>query len=141
MRTVDTLLDRYGESHRNAVNKAIHWVCVPLITWSVLAALWWVSPLCAYAVIATAMVFYFWLSPALAFGMLGVCALFVYPIVLLGPHALLASAIVFVAAWIGQFIGHAIEGRRPSFFEDVKFLLVGPVWLLADAYRRAGIRY
>jgi uncharacterized membrane protein YGL010W len=48
---------------------------------------------------------------------------------------------LLVAAWAGQFVGHAIEGRKPSFFEDLKFLLVGPAWLLAAAYRRFGIGY
>jgi uncharacterized membrane protein YGL010W len=53
----------------------------------------------------------------------------------------LASAILFVLAWIGQFIGHGIEGQRPSFFKDVQFLMIGPLWLMAALYRRAGIRY
>jgi len=44
-------------------------------------------------------------------------------------------------AWIGQFVGHALEGKRPSFFKDVQFLLIGPLWLLASAYRRLGLRY
>ena len=51
------------------------------------------------------------------------------------------SVAVFVLAWVGQFIGHAIEGKRPSFFKDVQFLLIGPIWLLAELYRRAGIPY
>ena len=49
--------------------------------------------------------------------------------------------ILFVAAWIGQFIGHRIEGKKPSFFKDILFLLVGPLWILAFLYRRLGIRY
>ena len=48
---------------------------------------------------------------------------------------------IFVVAWIGQFIGHAIEGRRPSFFKDLQFLLIGPIWLLAFVYRSIGLRY
>jgi uncharacterized membrane protein YGL010W len=48
---------------------------------------------------------------------------------------------LFVATWIGQFIGHAIEGKRPSFLKDLQFLMIGPLWLLADAYRRLGIRF
>jgi uncharacterized membrane protein YGL010W len=48
---------------------------------------------------------------------------------------------IFVLAWIGQFIGHAIEGKRPSFFKDLQFLMIGPMWLLALVYRRLGIRY
>ncbi len=140
-RRVDRLFDRYGESHRNPANKAIHWVCVPLITWSVLAALWAWSAVAAYVGIAFALAFYAWLSPSLAFGMLAVLAVMVYPLTLLGTHALAVAGVVFVLAWIGQFIGHMIEGRKPSFFEDVKFLLVGPAWLLGFIYRRAGIRY
>ena len=141
MRKVDELFERYGESHRNPANKAIHWICVPLITWSVLALFWWASPFAAYALIAVALVFYAWLSPAIAIGMLVVTAAFLYALTLLGSHALAAAIAVFVAAWIGQFIGHHIEGRKPSFFEDVKFLLVGPAWLLGHLYRKFGIAY
>ena len=141
MRKVDELFARYGESHQNPRNKAIHWICVPLITWSVLAVFWWASPIAAYALIALSMVFYVWLSPAIAVGMLGVSALFVYPLTLLGSHVLVAAITVFVVAWIGQFIGHHIEGKKPSFFEDVKFLLVGPAWLLGHLYRKFGIAY
>jgi len=141
LRNVENLFERYGESHRDPVNKAIHWVCVPLITWSVLAALWAWSPVAAYVAIALALAFYVWLSPALAIGMLGVIAAMVYPLPLLGNHVLFVAGSVFVLAWIGQFIGHVVEGRKPSFFEDVKFLLIGPVWLLGFVYRRVGLAY
>ena len=140
-RNVDRLLERYGEFHRNPANKAIHWVCVPLIVWSVLAALWTVSPLAVYAAIGVMTVFYLWLSLPLAFGMLGLMALMVWPLTLLGSHALIVSIAVFVAAWIGQFVGHILEGRKPAFLEDVRSLLIGPAWLLADLYRRLGIAY
>jgi len=64
------------------------------------------------------------------------------PLASLAPRALLVVAVaVFVGAWIGQFVGHRIEGRKPSFLEDVVFLLVGPAWLLADVYRRLNLRY
>ena len=53
----------------------------------------------------------------------------------------LSSLVIFVVAWIGQFVGHAVEGKRPSFFKDLQFLLIGPLWLLAAAYRRFGLRY
>jgi uncharacterized membrane protein YGL010W len=141
MRKVDQLLERYGESHRNPANKAIHWICVPLITWSVLAALWAWSPIAAYVGIGLALAFYVWLSPPIALGMFAVVALMVYPLTILGTNVLAIAGVVFVLAWIGQFIGHMIEGRKPSFFEDVKFLLIGPAWLLGFIYRRAGIPY
>ncbi len=141
MRNVDRLFDRYGESHRNPANKTIHWICVPLITWSVIAFAWAWSPFAAYVVIALAVIFYLWLSPTIALGMLAVLAALIYPMLLLGRYVLVAAIVVFVGAWIGQFIGHRIEGKKPSFFEDVKFLLVGPAWLLAAVYRRLGIPY
>ncbi|MDQ6917007.1 MAG: DUF962 domain-containing protein [Pseudomonadota bacterium] len=140
-RKVDTLLDRYDEFHRNPANKAIHWVCVPLIVWSVLGALWAISPVAAYIAIGLTMVFYLWLSLPLALGMLGVITLMVWPLTLLGERALTVSMAVFVGAWIGQFIGHALEGRKPAFLEDARSLLIGPAWLLADLYRRLGIAY
>ena len=141
MRNVDRLFDRYGESHRNPTNKTIHWICVPLITWSVIAFAWAWSPFAAYVVIALAVIFYLWLSPTIALGMLAVSAALIYPMLLLGRYVLAVAIVVFVAAWIGQFIGHRIEGRKPSFFEDVKFLLIGPAWLLGHVYRRLGIAY
>ncbi len=140
-RAIDRLLDRYGEFHRNPANKAIHWVCVPLIVWSVLGALWAAAPVVACVAIAAAMLFYVRISVPLAFGMLGVIALMVWPLVLLGADALWVSVGVFVVAWIGQFIGHVLERRKPAFLEDVRSLLIGPVWLLAALYRRLGIPY
>jgi len=140
-RKVDRLFDRYGESHRNPTNKAIHWICVPAITWSLLGMLWALTPLAAYALVALAMAFYLWLSRPLAFGMLAIVVVMLYALTRVGSSVLALSIAVFVVAWIGQFIGHKIEGKKPSFFEDVKFLLVGPVWLLGFVYRHLGIAY
>jgi uncharacterized membrane protein YGL010W len=103
--------------------------------------LWAASPIVAYSAIGASMVFYLWLSPPLALGMVGVMALMVYLLTLLDERALIVSIVIFVAAWIGQFIGHIIEGRKPAFFEDVRSLLVGPAWLLGFVYRRLGIVY
>jgi len=142
MRKVDELFERYGESHRHPANEAIHWICVPLITWSIVAALWAVSPIAAYVGIGLALAFYVWLSPAIAIGMLvALTAVMIGSLTLLGGSTLVVAATVFVVAWVGQFIGHAIEGKKPSFFEDMKFLLIGPAWLLHFIYRWAGIRY
>ena len=141
VRAVDRLFERYAEFHRNPANKTIHWICVPFIVWSVLGAIWALSPIAAYVAIAASLAFYLWLSVPLALGMLVVLLAMLYPLSLLGSQALIVSIAVFIAAWIGQFIGHAIEGRKPAFFEDVKSLLVGPAWLLGFVYRRLGIAY
>ena len=155
MRNVQSWLDEYSESHRNPVNKRIHWICVPLIMLSVLGMLWTVptpvffasiSPYMNWAtlLILVSLVYYVALSVRLAAGMLLVS--FAMYLVLGGltrlPWPLFwTSAAIFVGAWIGQFIGHQIEGRKPSFFRDLQFLLIGPVWLLADAYKRLGFAY
>jgi uncharacterized membrane protein YGL010W len=60
----------------------------------------------------------------------------------LGGQPLLWLAIgVFAVAWVGQFIGHVVEGRRPSFFTDLAYLLIGPAWLAGKVMRRLGIAY
>jgi uncharacterized membrane protein YGL010W len=155
MRSVTDWLGEYGASHANPTNKLLHWVCVPPIVLAVMGFLWstpvpaaftQVSPWLNWAtlVAAAALVYYFALSPALALG-----ALLAFLILLLITQRLSAlpwplwitSLVIFIAAWIGQFIGHAIEGRRPSFFKDVQFLLIGPLWLVAAAYRKFSLPY
>jgi len=140
-RTVDRLFERYGEFHRHPTNKAIHWICVPLIVWSVLGLVWSASPLAALVAIAAALVFYGWLSLRLAAGMLVVLALMLWPLTLLGSQVFVVCLAVFVAAWIGQFIGHVFEGRRPAFLEDLRSFLIAPAWLLGFVYRRLGLAY
>lgn len=140
-RRVDALFDRYGESHHHPRNKAIHWVCVPLITWSLIAFLWAWSPAAAYLFLGAATAWYLTLSFPIAIGMLAIAAVMVYPLTLLGAATLPVAIGVFVVAWIGQFIGHRIEGKKPSFLEDLRFLLVGPAWLLGMLYRKLGIAY
>lgn len=141
MSRIEPLFGRYAEAHRHPTNQAIHWICVPLITWSLLAVLWAWTPLAALALIVVALAFYVWMSPALALGMLGVATLMAATLPLLGAWLLPAAIAVLVMAWIGQFVGHRIEGRKPSFLDDVTFLLVGPAWLLAFVYRRFGVAY
>ena len=141
MSRADSVFERYAAYHRNATNKAIHWVCVPLIVWSLLGMLWAASPYAAYAAIVLAMAFYLRLSLPIAVGMLMMLVAMAYALTLLGSQVLAVSAGVFVVAWIGQFIGHAVEGRRPAFFEDIRSLLVGPAWVLGEMYRRLGIAY
>ena len=95
-------------------------------------------------IIAIAMVYYLLISPRLAIGILLVLLLMLSLVGMLartGVPVWAVSLLVFVLAWVGQFIGHAIEGRRPSFFKDVQFLLIGPLWLLSFVYKKAGWRY
>jgi uncharacterized membrane protein YGL010W len=139
-RTIDALFDRYASHHRNPTNKLIHWICVPAITWTVLALLWALHPLAALAFAGASLGYYLKLSPPLALGMLAVSSTML-AVCTVVPNLAYTALAIFVVAWIGQFIGHKIEGSKPSFFEDLHFLLIGPVWLLSFVYRKLGIRY
>ena len=154
MTRLHELLEGYGRDHQNATNQTIHLVCVPLILWSVIAMLWtipvpgtWFKP-GAFAgfLMAALAAWYFRGSRPLGLGLAialviagGACWLLANAI---GMRGLFLTAIaVFVLAWIGQFIGHRIEGKRPSFLTDLVYLLVGPAWTLSKLYRRLGIAY
>ncbi len=141
-RPVDVLLARYAESHRHPMNERIHCICVPAIVLSLLGLCWSLSPAVALVVAAAALAYYLRLSPPFAVGMLAMAALMLVFLARLPAGAVLpVSAVVFVLAWVGQFIGHRIEGRKPSFFDDLRFLLIGPLFVLAFLYRRWRIAY
>lgn len=136
-RDIDTLLGKYSESHLNHTNEIIHFVCVPVIVFSLLGMLWAVHPVAALAVVLAAMAYYMKLSKNFAIGM-GLMSLAMLGILaLLPPPVILPLSIaIFVLAWIGQFIGHKIEGKKPSFLDDLRFLLIGPLFVLSFLYRR-----
>ena len=156
MKTADEWFAEYGVCHQNPTNKLLHWICIPLIMLSLLGLLWSV-PVPAvisstlpgfnwcWVIVLLLTIFYWRLSFPLAVGMLAVTVLMVG--VILGYEQLgsgsvrVASLVVFVLAWIGQFVGHKIEGAKPAFIDDLKFLLIGPLWLLGFVYRKLGIRY
>lgn len=156
MRTIDTLLDRYGESHRNMTNKFIHWICVPSIMFSLLTLLFsipffterqiWAN--WAFVFLIGAWIYYARLSLTMLFGFVVIGGLMLWGIMGLyertgfnAGRLALWAILIFVVAWIGQFIGHKIEGKKPSFLEDIQFLLIGPAWLLHFIFRKVGIKY
>ncbi|MGK5066597.1 DUF962 domain-containing protein [Janthinobacterium sp. RT4P48] len=141
MRTIDTLLARYGESHRNHVNEWVHIVCVPLIVFSLLGLLWSVHA--SVALLGSILALYYYtLSRPFAAGMLLMLAVMLGVLLIMPPLTILpVSLAVFVLAWIGQFIGHQIEGKKPSFLDDLRFLLVGPLFVLGFLYRRLRLVY
>ena len=113
---------------------------MPLITFSVLGMLWAIHPWVAMLVVGASLLFYSMLSWQIAAAML-VVSLVMLLILSMMTYVFWPSVAIFVLAWIGQFIGHHIEGKKPSFFKDVQFLLIGPAWLLGFIFRLFGIRY
>ncbi len=156
MRTADEWFDLYGESHQNTTNKIIHWICVPTIFFTTLVMLcsirlgffpesFGIAGSVGGVVLVLAMVFYFRMSPRLFVGMatftfacwLAMELMFVF----LGDQAWKAALALFGVAWVFQFIGHRIEGKKPSFLTDLQFLFVGPAWLMHFIYKKIGISY
>jgi uncharacterized membrane protein YGL010W len=155
-KTMQWYLDKYGESHQNDTNKLIHWICVPAIMFSLLGLIYAIPfPVerglftnWAAVFLALALLYYLRLSVPMFLGFIVIVGLMLW-----GNNAIyeavgrnagqlaLVSLIIFAVAWVGQFIGHKIEGKKPSFLEDVQFLLIGPAWLLHFIYKKVGIRY
>ena len=152
MKKIDFWLDKYAESHQNSTNKLIHWFCVPIITFTLLGLLSFIkfsflryNINFSYILFLFALLFYIRLSLSLTIGMgifAGGSILTINKIshIFTFNELITYYIIAFIVAWIGQFIGHKIEGKKPSFVEDVKFLLIGPAWLLSFVYKKLNIK-
>lgn len=140
-RRVDDLLAHYGESHQNPKNELIHFIAIPLIMLSLVGMLYAAHPYAAYAFVAASMVYYARLSVVFLAVMLLWAALTIVLVFAMGSLVLPLSVALFVGAWILQFIGHRIEGKKPSFFEDIQYLWVGPLFVLSKLFGKLGLRW
>jgi len=153
MRTLQQWFDDYAVSHQNLTNKRIHLICVPTIFFSIVGLLQsinatWLQQLVPFSapilvnwagiVLVLALLFYVRLSIAMAVKITlfaAFCLTVNYYIGLYLPLALVSLGL-FVAAWIGQFYGHKIEGKKPSFLNDLQFLLIGPAWIIHEFFEK-----
>lgn len=140
-RRVDQLLAHYEESHRNPTNEKIHFVAIPLIMFSLIGLLFSLHPWVAYGFVLASMVYYARLNLVFLATMAVLSAIGLALVHTLGERVLTVSLAVFVLAWIAQFVGHKIEGRKPSFFEDLQYLWVGPIFVLSKLFLKLGIRW
>ncbi|MFI5444519.1 DUF962 domain-containing protein [Polaromonas sp. UC242_47] len=140
-RRVDQLLAHYGESHQHPTNELIHFVAIPLIMLSLVGMLFAIHPYVAYAFIAASMVYYARLSLVFLLAMALWSLISIALILAMGPWLLTLCIAIFVGAWVLQFIGHKMEGKKPSFFEDMQYLWVGPLFVLAKLFTKLGIRW
>lgn len=147
MKSLNQWFDEYAESHQNETNQLIHYICVPAIFFSIIGMLMsipanflnnlfglnnpyienWGSIALLFLLI-----FYLRLSFSMFLKMLVFSAICIFLNRLLGQYVPLfyTSFAIFVIAWIGQFYGHKVEGKKPSFFKDLQFLLIGPAWVI-----------
>lgn len=164
MKKIDLLLEEYGSSHKNKTNKFIHWICVPAIFFSIVALIWSIPlgplenlkiynfQLINWATISLVLVLFYYikLSPLLTIGMVLFSTICLYMTNLLENlinsgkiefQLWLIALTIFAVSWIIQFIGHEIEGKKPSFLKDVQFLLIGPAWLMHFIYKKINLSY
>ncbi|SIQ84529.1 Uncharacterized membrane protein YGL010W [Chryseobacterium sp. RU37D] len=157
MKKIDLLFAEYAESHRNFTNKMIHWICVPLIFWTILGFISLVPSksigfkyigeisYISIVVITLVTIFYTRLSFIIGLIMIFIMILmesFAYGInIRFKENSWMVYFSVFIITWILQFIGHKIEGKKPSFLKDIQFLLIGPIWLLSFILKKLGIKY
>ena len=132
MKSITEWFDEYSESHQNPTNKQIHWLCVPAILFSIIGIIAHFNTLLTALLLVLTLVFYARLDLVLAVAMAALLVVMAWLIYTL-PVGVGFYIAIFVIAWIGQFYGHKIEGKKPSFFKDLQFLLIGPVWCM-DAY-------
>lgn len=156
MRNLAEFLEAYGESHQNPVNQWVHFICVPAIMISALGLLWLV-PLGQWLGLPEAVAF--WVNGATLVGVLsggiylklglGVFALMtawfalslgiILAVLASGVSLFWSSLAVFALAWMAQIWGHKVEGKKPSFIEDLVFLLIGPVFVSVEIGARLGL--
>jgi uncharacterized membrane protein YGL010W len=153
MRQIEFLLNEYGESHKNKTNILIHAIAVPAIYFVTLGLLWSlpIPNFLAYFDITWAHVFviptlyyYFRLSGPIGAAMTLLSILSFFGIKLLetlSTPVWQSCLVIFVIMWILQFVGHHVEGKKPSFMKDIKFLLIGPAWWWGHWLKRLNINY
>lgn len=153
MKTLDQWFEEYAVSHQNPKNKMIHYICVPSIYFSIVGLLMSIPseligntlklniPIIenwAFVVLLFVLIFYIRLSYTMAIKIAvfsAICLVLNYYIGQILPLWLFSIGI-FVIAWIGQFYGHSIEGKKPSFIKDLQFLMIGPAWVVENLFSR-----
>jgi uncharacterized membrane protein YGL010W len=149
MKKANQLFKEYSETHQNPLNQKIHLICVPLIFWSVFTLLWELPVPSVFAG-----TFLNWATIALIPVLIFYCVLgFRYFLIMLTVSLMCAVSVsvmqasnrnltsiglfIFFASWCGQFYGHKVEGKKPSFLTDILFLLIGPLWIYEKLLNRS----
>jgi uncharacterized membrane protein YGL010W len=152
MRSYNEWMSEYAKSHTHPINQLIHKICVPLIMFSLVGLLWsipfptpWqILPYLNWATvfISSCLIFYLLLNFKIFLGMLLIILVMFFMTNELHEHQVLLpiSLGIFILSWLAQFYGHKIEGKKPSFLEDLAFLLIGPAWVLRFLYKKLGIQ-
>ncbi len=132
----------YSSSHKNPSNKMIHLVAVPLIFFSVLGMLiaiptpsWFLFGFdwSSFFIFGALTFYYSFRNSRLMFVVILYVLVQLIILNIMKPHLFVPCLVIFILSWIAQFYGHHIEGKKPAFFRDLFFLLIGPLWVLRTA--------
>jgi len=160
-RPIDVIIDQYDSFHQKPANRVINYFCIPLLVFSIVGFVWslpfpqlkflgayisylnWGSFLIAFSVY-----YYMRLSPVISYIVLLILFALIYGIIQMQAAGKAGGFIVpqicvfvFVMSIIAQFIGYQIEGKKPTFSDEFKFMLTGPIWLLSLVLKKFGVRY
>ena len=148
------LMARYAAYHRDRRNIATHFVGVPMIFTAI--AMWLVFPLGSWGPYGATGAWLMWALTSFWYltrgdQLLGVATAGVNGVLVALAHLLSARAAewgcpawqlglaLFVVGWVFQFVGHLLEGRKPAFVDDIVGLLVGPMFVVAEALMLVGL--
>ena len=140
MSVLTRLLESYEKNHQNSVNEVIHIFAIPLILFSILGVTAAFDIFLEYILVGIVLFYYLKLSKIAALLMLMWLLIYLGLVALLRPYITEISLLLFVLGWILQFLGHFIEGKRPSFFEDLRYFLIGPLFVVQKLLSKFGIK-
>ena len=140
MSVLTRLLESYEKNHQNPINEAIHMIAIPLVMFSILGMTAAFNIFLEYILVGIVIFYYLKLSKIAALLMLVWLLIYLGLVVLLKPYIIEISILLFAFGWILQFLGHFIEGKRPSFFEDLRYFLIGPLFVVQKVISKFGIK-
>jgi uncharacterized membrane protein YGL010W len=144
MKRLEDQLSMYAMYHRDIRNIWTHFIGIPMIVLAVVILLsrpqielneWMVTP--ARVLVLLVAIYYIFLNVKLGIAMSALLSLSVFA----GEQVAALSTVewltwgisLFVAGWMIQFIGHYWEGKKPAFFDDIRGLLIGPLFVVVEA--------
>ncbi len=145
-------LGTYAAYHRDPRNIFTHFFGVPMILFAIISLLCrpgfelgGVTVVPAWLLSAVVAVWYLRLDVRF-----GITMALIYAACIAGGTVLAAQSTavwlggsigLFVVGWVIQFIGHYYEGKKPAFMDDLRGLLVGPMFVTAEIGFALGLRH